>query len=260
MSRRHFTFRCEGEVLAATLDEADRETGLLIVSGGNEVRGGAYSGHARLAAELAAAGFPVFRYDRRGVGDSEGTNTGFRGGGPDLYAALAAFREAAPLVRHVVAFGNCDGATTLALHASGLALDGLVLANPWVIDGDEAPEAMPSSAIRARYLEKLANPRELLRLLRGGVDLRKLASGLRKAAGGGNPEHATLAAQLAARLGQFDGPVRILLAERDRTAQLFREAWPDDPRVRGCASRSHSFADPAARAFLLQNLREALAG
>ncbi len=55
-----------------TLDDAPGTTGLLIVSGGNEVRAGAFAGQARLAAEIAAAGHPVFRFDRRGVGDSTG--------------------------------------------------------------------------------------------------------------------------------------------------------------------------------------------
>ena len=36
--RQHFTFACAGETLAATLDSATGSTGLLIVSGGNEIR------------------------------------------------------------------------------------------------------------------------------------------------------------------------------------------------------------------------------
>ena len=39
--RRLIGFACEGETLAATLDEAPGTTGLLIVSGGNEIRSGA---------------------------------------------------------------------------------------------------------------------------------------------------------------------------------------------------------------------------
>ncbi|MGE2778108.1 hypothetical protein ACQHM9_27125, partial [Escherichia coli] len=84
-----------GESLVATLDEADGSTGLLIVSGGNEIRSGAHRGMAMLAHRLAAAGIPVFRYDRRGVGDSTGDNKGFLSAEPDLIAAVAAFRRAA---------------------------------------------------------------------------------------------------------------------------------------------------------------------
>ncbi|MEL0252278.1 MAG: hydrolase 1, exosortase A system-associated, partial [Novosphingobium sp.] len=176
MTRQHLTFVCDGETLVGTIDRetATHATGLLIVSGGNELRSGAWSGQAQLAARLAGEGYPVFRYDRRGVGDSTGENLSFRHSGPDIAAALAAFRTAAPQLSRVVAFGNCDAAAALMLNAPRLAVDALVLANPWTIDGEEAPQAMPASAIRNRYIEKLKNPREVWRLLTGGVDLAKL--------------------------------------------------------------------------------------
>ena len=117
MTRRHLTFACEGATLLGTLDiaQASGSVGLLLVSGGNELRSGAWGGQAQLAARLADKGFPVFRYDRRGVGDSDGENPTFRHSGPDIAAALAAFRAAAPHVTQVVAFGNCDAAAALML-------------------------------------------------------------------------------------------------------------------------------------------------
>ena len=75
--RRPLEFICESDTLFATLDAAPGDTGLLIVSGGNEIRSGAWAGQAQLAARVAAAGKPVFRYDRRGVGDSGGVNRGY---------------------------------------------------------------------------------------------------------------------------------------------------------------------------------------
>ena len=94
MSRRHLTFAGEGETLVGTLDEAAGASGLLLVSGGNEIRSGAFAGQARLAARVAATGHPVFRFDRRGIGDSAGENSGFLGSGPDLSAALEKMRGA----------------------------------------------------------------------------------------------------------------------------------------------------------------------
>ena len=78
MNRLHLTFECADSTLAGTLDMACGASGLLLVSGGNEIRSGAFSGQAALAARIAAAGFPVFRFDRRGIGDSGGENKGFR--------------------------------------------------------------------------------------------------------------------------------------------------------------------------------------
>jgi len=83
--RRQLSFACEGAALAASLDEAPGATGLLIVSGGNEIRSGAHRGMAMLAGRVAAAGFPVFRFDRRGIGDSEGVNGGYESSGHGLH-------------------------------------------------------------------------------------------------------------------------------------------------------------------------------
>lgn len=257
MTRRHVTFTCEGAALAGTIDQAEGHTGLLIVSGGNELRSGAFSGMAELAARIAGAGYPVFRFDRRGVGDSEGGNGGFRESGPDIAAAIRCFLAEAPCMRRIVAFGNCDGATALALSA-GAGIHGLVLANPWAIE-DEADTAPPPAAIRARYAEKLRNPRELLRLLRGQVSLRKLARGIGQALRP-PPRPSTLAEELKSGLDAFSGPVRILLAGRDRTAQVFEAAWDmADPRITRCPGATHAFAEPDAREWLYGQLLAALA-
>ena len=254
--RQVVEFTCEGDTLLATLDAAPGDTGLLIVSGGNEIRAGAWAGQALLAARVAAAGHPVFRYDRRGVGDSSGANLGFRECRDDVVAALAAFRAAAPGLRRVVAFGNCDAASALMLSGADLAIDALVLANPWTIEGAGDAVQAPA-ALRRRYAAKLADPAEWKRLLSGAIDLRKLAGGLRQAAT--SAPKSALAEQMRAELARFAGPVTILLAERDRTAELFAAAWGEDPRTARLASASHSFADEAAREWLFERVCEALA-
>lgn len=251
MTRLNHTFGCGSLTLAGTLDTAPGTTGLLIVSGGNEIRSGAFGGQADLAARIAKAGFPVFRFDRRGVGDSEGENRGFRRCRKDLEAALDAFRAMAPQVGRVVAFGNCDAASALML-AGGLACDGLVLSNPWTIEQDDGPgdTAPPPAAIRARYAEKLKNPSEVARLLAGGVDLGKLTRGLAKALRP-PPPPSTLAEEMRAGLAGFAGDIRILLATADRTAQVFETAWDkNDPRIRRCDGAGHAYVEPAHRDWL----------
>jgi exosortase A-associated hydrolase 1 len=244
-----------GARLAATLDEAPGTTGLLVISGGNETRAGAFSGQAQLAARIAEAGFPVFRFDRRGVGDSEGSNSGFRGSAPDIAAAFAAFRAEAPKLQRIVAFGNCDAASALMLQA-GAGADALVLANPWTLDDENAPP--PPDAVRQRYAAKLRNPREWLRLLTGKVSLGKLAGGLRHAAGPA-PAATSLSREMAAGLDRFGGPVTILLADRDRTARLFAAGWDkDDRRIVTVPEASHAFVEPVANALLVDQLLAAL--
>lgn len=261
--RHHLSFTCDGAALAASLDDAPGTAGLLIVSGGNEVRSGAHRGMALLAQGIAAAGHPVFRFDRRGIGDSEGENGGYRSSAPDIAAAIAAFRAAAPHVRRIVAFGNCDAASALLLHQP-LALDGLILANPWTYDdsGEAAsePALPPASAIRARYLSRLKDPQSLLRLVRGEIDLAKLARGLgalRKRKPPAAPD--SLPARLDAALTSLTCPATILLATGDRTAQAFVEnCRPDGVPVERLDSASHSFAGGDAE-WLTARILERLA-
>jgi len=250
-ARRHIAFSCQGHRLAGTLDDAPGQVALLLVTGGNETRAGAFSGQAHLAARIAEAGYPVFRYDRRGVGDSEGPNSGFRGSLPDMAAAIDALRQHAPQVRRIAGFGNCDAAAALMLM-QGAGLDGLILSNPWTVEeGDAAP---PPRAVRARYAAKMRNPGEVMRLLTGRVSLKKLAKGIVQASRPA-PAPTTLAAEIAAGLAGFPGPVSILLADRDRTAQLFEQGWSkSDPRVLRCPEASHAFVEPEARIWLSEQL------
>ena len=267
MSRRHLTFTCEGSELIGTLDAAAGCSGLLIVTGGNELRAGPWSCQAQIANKVAVAGFPVFRFDRRGVGDSEGDNAGFAASSADIAAAVAAFRANVPTLKHIVAFGNCDAASALML-AGGAGVDAMILANPWTFESEAEPiveaEAepamtpMPPSVLRRHYLKRLTDPRAIWRLLTGTVQLGKMASSLVDAA---RRDGATgsLAQQLAEAVAGFGGAVTILLAENDRTAQAFKANWDKtDSRLRSCPGASHSFVEPQARVWLQGQILAAL--
>ena len=257
MSRRHLTFDCHGSALAGTLDEGASTTGLLIVSGGNELRSGAWNGQAQFAARIAADGFPVFRFDRRGVGDSEGPNGEFRSSGPDIAAALAAFRAECPQMTRMVALGNCDAASALML-AQDAGCDALILSNPWTIE-DDAAEA-PPEAVRGHYKQRLADPAAIKRLLTGQVSLAKLFAsvlGMLRPA----PPPTGLAQDMAAGIAGFAGPVSFLIAGRDRTAQAFLAAWKKgDARIRTCEGATHSFVEAEAREWLREQVLEVLRG
>ncbi len=240
--RRVIAVPCDGETLAATLDEANGTTGLLIVSGGNEIRCGAHRGMAILAEKLAASSVTVLRYDRRGIGDSSGANHGFLSAQPDLVAAAAALRTAAPHLTRIVGFGNCDAASTLALFGEAAGLDAVVLANPWVIENDD--DLPPAAAIRARYAERLRDPRAWLRLLRGGVNIRSLFRGLHKLTT--KPTQAApLETQVLDAITHWGPSATVVLAEADSTARAYAEAARDrhaTVRTIIIDTASHSFA------------------
>lgn len=255
MSRRHLAFPCEGSTLIGTIDEAAGTTGLLLVSGGNELRSGAWAGQAQFAARIAAHGFPVFRFDRRGVGDSDGPNGEFRTAGPDIAAALAAFRTAAPGLTRIVALGNCDAASALMLN-QGAGCDALILSNPWTIEGsDDAP---PPEVLRDHYKRRLLSGEALKRLLTGQIPIGKLVRSL-IAAVRPAPAPTSLAQDMARALASFGGPTTFLIAERDRTAVAFLAAWDKaDKRIRRCSQASHSYVEPEARAWLEAQVLEVL--
>ena len=234
--RSLIAFPCAGETLVGTLDAAPGHIGLLIVSGGNEIRCGAHRGMALLAAHVAAAGYPAFRYDRRGIGDSTGGNNGYLSSKDDLIAAVATFRAQAPQITTILAYGNCDAASTLALYGRAAGIDRLILANPWTIeDADDLP---PAAAIRATYRQRLTSPAEWARLLTGRIDLTKAVNGLRKAS---TRPPQRLATQVVTAIESWGDAARVILATGDATAQAYRAAARHLP-AQTIETASHSFA------------------
>ncbi len=269
MTRSFHAIPCGEETLAATLDTASGTTALLIVSGGNEIRSGAHNGMASLAMQICEQGFPVLRYDRRGIGESSGQNDGFLSSAADIAAAARFLREKQQ-AQKIVAFGNCDAATALALFGSEAGIDGYILANPWVIEpsGEAEPDkpTMSSAAIRSRYWDRIKNPRTIIDLLSGKIDLKKLAKGLKQASR--SDENSALSLRLGSALSGLEQHVQILLAKRDTTARAFLAAWnsadyetlrqENKISIETLDSASHSFADTDAKNWLTGKLLGAL--
>lgn len=254
--RRHLTFACGSYRLVGTIDEAQGGTGLLLVTGGNELRAGAWSGQAQFAARIATEGYPVFRFDRRGCGDSEGSNGEFRSSADDIAAALAAFRAECPRLTRVVAMGNCDAASALML-ARGAGCDALILSNPWTFESDAAAEAQPE-VVRSHYRRRLADPAAIKRLLTGQVALGQLVRSLLSAA---KPAAAptTLVQDMLAGLAEFPGPAVILIAERDRAGVAFLPHRNACARpLHTCPNATHSFVEPEARDWLANQVLRVL--
>jgi len=255
--RKWLTFQLGDETLAGVLDGIEGEQGLLIVSGGNETMSGAHGGMAAMAERIADMGHPVFRYDRRGVGDSSGVNGGYETSGDDIAAAAGAFRTAIPGLKSLVVFGNCDAATAIALFHSRADACALVLANPWLIESQG--QLPPPAAIRARYREKIFDPREWGRMFRGDIDIAKLLKGLR--ASRAKPLPSAIATSFVDALERANIPVDIVLAKGDATARVFLDQWRsrhfnplrDRVLLHKFKTNSHSFA-PLKHAMDLQHV------
>lgn len=200
------------------------------------------------------------RFDRRGTGDSEGGNGEFRTSGPDLAAALAAFRQHCPALTRIVGFGNCDGASALML-ARGAGCDALVLSNPWTFEGTgEDEQESPPEVVRDHYRKRLTDLAAIKRLLSGQVSLGKLVNSLLGALRPAAPP-GSLAQDIASGIKEFTGDMTFLIAERDRTGKAFLATWDKaDPRIRTCPDATHAYVEPHAREWLEERLVEALRG
>lgn len=220
--RELFTILCDDELLAATLDRADGRTGIVMVIGGGQTRIGAHRGFAQLSQALAEHGYPCLRYDRRGVGDSSGEDPGFEASAADLAAAVQALRQKSPQIDRVIGYGLCDGATALGLYGGAAGLDGMILANPWVVEA-QANEP-PPAAIGRHYREQLTSLDGWKRLLSGGIDYRKAVRGVMKLVHRPKAE-GSLAERTADAMAAHGLPGHIVLADDDATAIAFDHEW-----------------------------------
>lgn len=260
--RRLIALPCAGAELAGSLDAVEGTTGLLLVIGGSQTRIGSHRMYESLAKSLAENGYPCLRYDRRGVGDSGGEDPGFRGSGPDLVAASAAFRALCPALTRLVGFGLCDGAAALALFGDEAGLDGLILANPWLVETEAG--APPPAAIRAHYRKRLLSLEGWKRLITGAVNLRKLWRGLRSLLAPRKAQSLSLEVQRA--LLRHRIPAEAILCVGDATAiaaDAEIRAWPYEGLILATQTidtDSHTFARPGDAAMLLTAVLSALAG
>jgi pimeloyl-ACP methyl ester carboxylesterase len=216
----------------------------------------------RLAFALAAEGWPCFRFDRRGVGDSEGEDADFKGSGPDLAAAAAAFRREQPQLGRILGFGLCDGASALALHGQAAALDGYILVNPWFVEAEAGQR--PPAAIKSHYKAQLLSLNGWRRLLSGSISYKKLLKGLGKIVAS---KPSTLAGEIASSMAKARLPAQLILATGDATAIAAQAEW-SSPVFKGVRaanpapvtidSDSHTFSRPGDEAALMAAVKGAL--
>ncbi len=111
---RVLELRCGGETLFGVLATArrSRDTAVLIVVGGPQYRVGSHRQFVLLARRVADAGYPVLRFDYRGMGDSGGDMRDFESVSEDIGA-----RRRCACSRPARAFGaSCCGAFATVLR------------------------------------------------------------------------------------------------------------------------------------------------
>ena len=241
-------FPCEGDRLVGVVSAGHRDLGVVIVVGGPQYRAGSHRQFVLLARHLAAQGFPVLRFDVRGMGDSEGAQRPFDALTPDIAAAITALQSQQPQVRRVVLWGLCDGAsaTLLYLHERpDPRVQALVLLNPWV----RSETSLARTHVKHYYRQRLLQREFWLKLFSGrvaGAAVRGLLDNLRKARGGGggggggtgsSAQALAFQQRMAAAWQGFGGRILLVLSGNDYTAREFQEFVKADPAWAGAMTR-----------------------
>ena len=244
-----------------SLPAAPGPRGILIVTGGPQYRVGSHRQFVLLARALAAQGWPVLRFDLRGMGDSEGSARDYRAAGPDIAGALAQFFDAVPALREVALWGLCDGATAAACHAPRDArVYALILLNPWV----RSSAGLARATLRHYYLPRLLQGAFWRKLASGGVRMGASLASLRQVAAAtqGQTQEAqeddAPAPGLLRALTQFQGKVLLILSGDDLGAREWQALLHGDGAWRAVAARAqwtqaqvdganHTFASAAWR-------------
>jgi exosortase A-associated hydrolase 1/exosortase A-associated hydrolase 2 len=240
---RPVTFSCHDSELVGVLHTVSEpvDRGVVLVVGGPQYRVGSHRQFVLLARFLAEQGIPVFRFDYRGIGDSEGPFAGFGGIHDDIANAIDCFQNQCPEVREVVIWGLCDAATAAAWYAgSDKRVAGLILLNPWVRSESGAAKAY----LRHYYLQRLFSRAFWQKVFSRGIAIRRSLGGLgqnvRRALGreqsGHSPGEAnaasesgpaagrSLAESMYTGLTKFGGETLVILSGNDLTAAEFRDA------------------------------------
>lgn len=168
-------FDCHGAQLIGVLHHAMQpaDIGLLsIVAGGPQYRGGCGRQLVEMGRRLASEGIPVFRFDYRGMGDSEGEFAGFRFIEQDIEAAINEFKRQVPTLRRILIWGGCDAASAALIHAYRFDdVVGIIAANPFV-----SSDRTASGVKRKHYLERVRQLSFWKKVFRFEVDFSELIS------------------------------------------------------------------------------------
>lgn len=158
-----FTINCEGEFIVGVLHAPNtaRNTAIVMMPAGElQYRVGCGRQLVEFAREVSGKGFPVVRFDPRGVGDSSGEYVGVDHVGSELKAVIARLKTDFPEVNRVVLWGGCAAASGIMMHTHSLPeVSGWILSNP---------------AVKSRQVRALAHRGHYLRRLRDAKFWRKV--------------------------------------------------------------------------------------
>jgi len=241
-------FRCGSARLLGILHTVNEpaEIGIVVVVGGPQYRVGSHRQFVLMARRIAAAGFPVLRFDYRGMGDAEGEIRTFVDVDEDIRAAVDCLISEIPSVKNVLLLGLCDAASASLMYApNDKRIAGLILLNPWVT----TVAGQARTYLRHYYLKRIFQKSFWRKIFSGDWEATRSLSDLRKSIQNATPAEGGHDEQRAAGDEQFLEPmlrgftsfkreILILISGRDLTAQEFTDLCSFDRRWKKAIGRS----------------------
>jgi exosortase A-associated hydrolase 1 len=236
-------FECAGQKLVSIVHPTENGSriGVVIVVGGPQYRVGSHRQFVYTARALATSGYPVLRFDYRGMGDSEGEPRTFDSVSVDIRCAID-YLTAALGVDGVVLFGLCDAASASLIYCpTDDRVRGLILLNPWV----HTTQGEARSFLRHYYLERLLSWSFWRKVVSGqfaaSQSVRELgqsvvAAGQPYRLSGGR---GSFIDQMYRGLAAFAGEVLFLISDWDLTAREFMDHCARDERWKTALTRNN---------------------
>jgi exosortase A-associated hydrolase 1 len=264
MAEVPLVFKCGADDLVGILHLPDQvgTRGVVLVVGGPQYRVGSHRLFVDVARSLARAGIPVFRFDYRGMGDSDGHYLGFEHIDEDIRAAMDAFERTIPGLEEIVLWGLCDAASAILFYASSdTRVKGIALLNPWA----RTVAGQARAYLKHYYVQRLldrdfwrkwvtgnANPMTMMNsLLRVLADARRPGTNPRpsrpeQGSQGSGPimpapasDPAPLPDRMARSMAAFRGRVLIITSGNDLTAREFNDLARTSGRWRRLLCNPH---------------------
>ncbi|MCL4705768.1 hydrolase 1, exosortase A system-associated [bacterium] len=278
-------FKCDGQRLYGILHLPDRpqviERVVLMVVGGPQTRIGSHRLYVQLARFLCMQGIAVFRFDYAGIGDSESAWRGYKFAGPSISAAIDFLFKEIPLLKDVILWSLCDGATACAVfvHHEQPRIAGMILCNPYLHSAASQAKTILRHYYGRRLLQKdfwqkaLAlrlNMRDSLVSFGGLVKQSQNSNG--RAAAAHRPDEYAIEIHpdaLVSGLASFRRPIHFLLSTADLTARQFRDFCKRQTKLQKAfktrrytidyvEAADHTFSDNQAKQLLFLRTLAAL--
>lgn len=171
-------FACETAKLVGILHQSDSaaKTGIvMVVAGGPQYRVGRARQLLTWARQLASEGYPVLRFDYRGLGDSSGDFLGFEQIDQDIKSAIDTLVAHTPQIKNIILWGECNSASAIMIYAwQDPRVKGMIIRDPWV--REESTQA--KAYIKYYYWQRLREKAFWEKLLQGRINMLQSASSI----------------------------------------------------------------------------------